>query len=158
MNCGRAAAFVIAIDALALGTSTTPGLAHVTVSPATLSAGAEDTMRKLPVPISTDDGEVAAAVATITWSGGRIAPGEYQDFAILAGPIPSGAKTLPFKAVRRTRTARSSAGSNVAGRANPSRRTRHQSSTCADLNASGGRQTHPLRRQLLAAAPLSRKP
>jgi uncharacterized protein YcnI len=100
MNCGRAAAFVIAIDALALGTSTTPGLAHVTVSPATLSAGAEDTMRKLPVPISTDDGEVAAAVATITWSGGRIAPGEYQDFAILAGPIPSGAKTLPFKAVQ----------------------------------------------------------
>ncbi len=58
------------------------------------------TMRKLTVPITTDDGVVVAAVDTITWSGGRIEPGEYQDFAILAGPIPSGAKELPFKAIQ----------------------------------------------------------
>lgn len=58
------------------------------------------TMRKLPVPITTDDGQIAVAVDTITWSGGRINPGEYQDFAILADPIPSGAKELTFKAVQ----------------------------------------------------------
>ncbi len=58
------------------------------------------TTRKLAVPISTDDGEVAEAVETITWSGGRIEPGEYQDFAILAGPIPGGTKELLFKAVQ----------------------------------------------------------
>jgi uncharacterized protein YcnI len=119
---------------LALATSPSMALAHVTISPASLPAGAEDElifrcpdesanaatvklvvqlpvdhpiasvklrpipgwrssvmMRKLNVPISTDDGEVVAAVDTITWSGGRINPGEYQDFAILAGPIPRGA-------------------------------------------------------------------
>jgi uncharacterized protein YcnI len=127
---------------LALATSQSTGLAHVTISPSSLPAGADDelvfrcpdesaaatvklvvqlpvdhpiasvklrpipgwrssvTMRKLNVPISTDDGEVVAAVDTITWSGGRIDPGEYQDFAILAGPIPGGAKELTFKAVQ----------------------------------------------------------
>jgi uncharacterized protein YcnI len=58
------------------------------------------TMRKLSVPIATDDGEVVAAVDTITWYGGRIAPGESEDFAILAGPIPTGTKQLAFKAVQ----------------------------------------------------------
>jgi uncharacterized protein YcnI len=58
------------------------------------------TMQPLKVPIKTQHGELAAAVDTITWEGGSIAPGEYQDFAILAGPIPSGAKQLVFKAVQ----------------------------------------------------------
>ncbi len=128
---------------LALAALPSTALAHVTISPSSLPAGAEDelvfrcpdesanaatvklvvqlpvdhpiasvkvrpihgwrsrvTMRKLTVPITTDDGVVVAAVDTITWSGGRIEPGEYQDFAILAGPIPSGAKELPFKAIQ----------------------------------------------------------
>ncbi len=57
-------------------------------------------MRRLPVPVITDDGEVVAAVDRITWSGGRINPGEYENFAILADPIPSGVKELTFKAVQ----------------------------------------------------------
>jgi uncharacterized protein YcnI len=58
------------------------------------------TTRKLAVPIHTDDGEIVAAVSTITWEGGRIGPGEYQNFAILAGPIPSRVHELAFKAVQ----------------------------------------------------------
>lgn len=58
------------------------------------------TMRKLDAPIKTQHGEIVAAVDTITWQGGSIAPGEYQDFAILAGPIPSGARQLVFKAIQ----------------------------------------------------------
>jgi uncharacterized protein YcnI len=128
---------------LAFAASPSTALAHVTISPSSLPAGAEGelvfhcpderasaatvklvvqlpldhpiasvklrpipgwrssvTMRKLPVPITTDDGEVVAAVDTVTWSGGRINPGEYEDFAILADPIPSGAKELTFKAVQ----------------------------------------------------------
>jgi hypothetical protein len=47
------------------------------------------TIRKLRVPIWTDDGEVVAAVDTITWYGGRIEPGAYEDFAILASSSPA---------------------------------------------------------------------
>lgn len=58
------------------------------------------TMRKLDAPIKTQHGDMVAAVDTITWEGGTIAPGEYQDFAILAGPIPSGVRQLVFKAIQ----------------------------------------------------------
>jgi len=57
-------------------------------------------MRKLSRPIKTEHGDIVAAVDTITWQGGTIAPDEYQDFAILAGPMPAGARTLVFKAVQ----------------------------------------------------------
>jgi uncharacterized protein YcnI len=126
---------------LALAQST--AWAHVTISPASLPAGAFDelifrcpdesanaatvrlvvqmpadhpiasvkirpipgwkssvTMRKLSVPIATEHGAIVSAVDTITWYGGRINPGEYDDFGILAGPIPSGAKDLTFKAIQ----------------------------------------------------------
>jgi uncharacterized protein YcnI len=58
------------------------------------------TMRKLTKPIETQHGEITSAVDTITWRGGTIPAGEYQDFAILAGPIPSGERELVFKAVQ----------------------------------------------------------
>jgi uncharacterized protein YcnI len=58
------------------------------------------TMRKLDAPVKTQHGEIVSAVDTITWEGGTIDPGEYQDFAILAGPIPAAAKQLVFKAVQ----------------------------------------------------------
>jgi uncharacterized protein YcnI len=58
------------------------------------------TMQPLRVALKTQHGEIVAAVNTITWQGGSIAPGEYQDFAILAGPIPRGIKQLVFKAVQ----------------------------------------------------------
>jgi len=56
--------------------------------------------RKLAKPVHTRHGDVVSAVDTIAWEGGSIARDEYQDFAILAGPMPRGAHRLAFKAVQ----------------------------------------------------------
>ena len=54
---------------------------------------------KLATPIKTDDGEVTEAVSTITWTGGQIKPGEFQQFPVSAGPLPD-VDSLEFKAVQ----------------------------------------------------------
>ena len=46
---------------------------------------------KLPQPITTDDGTATEYTSQVTWTadtGGGIAPEQYQDFAISAGPLP----------------------------------------------------------------------
>jgi uncharacterized protein YcnI len=53
----------------------------------------------LPKPIQTDDGEVTEAVSTITWTGGSIKPGEFDEFEI-SGPLPTDTDTLVFKALQ----------------------------------------------------------
>jgi uncharacterized protein YcnI len=58
------------------------------------------TKSKLPTPIKTDDGEVTEAVSQITWTGGVIKPGEFNEFNISAGPLPSGVTSLQFKALQ----------------------------------------------------------
>lgn len=58
------------------------------------------TKSKLPTPIKTDDGEVTEAVSQITWTGGTIKPGEFNEFNISAGPLPSGVSSLQFKALQ----------------------------------------------------------
>lgn len=55
---------------------------------------------KLATPIKSDDGEITEAVSEITWSGGKIAPGEYQNFNISAGPLPANVDSLTFKAIQ----------------------------------------------------------
>ncbi len=55
---------------------------------------------KLAKPITTDDGQVTEAVASITWSGGRIRPGEFEQFPVSLGPLPSDAAKLTFKALQ----------------------------------------------------------
>ncbi|WP_051940138.1 YcnI family protein [Phaeacidiphilus oryzae] len=55
---------------------------------------------KLSKPLTTDDGQVTEAVTEITWSGGKIAPGQFQDFPVSLGPLPSDAASLPFKALQ----------------------------------------------------------
>jgi uncharacterized protein YcnI len=55
---------------------------------------------KLAKPIKTDDGEVDAAVSTITWQGGSLAPGQFQDFDVTLGPLPTGTEELIFKAIQ----------------------------------------------------------
>jgi uncharacterized protein YcnI len=37
---------------------------------------------------------------TITWEGGKIAPGEFQEFEISVGPLPTDVDALEFKAVQ----------------------------------------------------------
>jgi uncharacterized protein YcnI len=55
---------------------------------------------KLAQPVQTDDGELTEGVSKITWSGGKIGPGQYENFSVSAGPLPENADQLVFKAVQ----------------------------------------------------------
>ncbi|HEY7488348.1 MAG TPA: YcnI family protein [Streptosporangiaceae bacterium] len=55
---------------------------------------------KLPQPVKSDDGEVTEAVSKITWSKGTIKPGEFQEFDVSMGPLPTDTDTLMFKAIQ----------------------------------------------------------
>jgi uncharacterized protein YcnI len=55
---------------------------------------------KLSKPLVTDDGKFTTVVDEVTWSGGRIEPGQYQDFALSADPLPSSGSSLVFKALQ----------------------------------------------------------
>jgi uncharacterized protein YcnI len=55
---------------------------------------------KLAQPVQTDDGEITEGVSKITWSGGKIAPGQYENFSVSAGPLPENADQLVFKALQ----------------------------------------------------------
>jgi uncharacterized protein YcnI len=55
---------------------------------------------KLPKPVKGDGITVTRAVSKITWSGGEIKPGEFQEFDVSMGPLPSDTDTLMFKAVQ----------------------------------------------------------
>jgi periplasmic copper chaperone A len=51
-------------------------------------------------PLTTDDGTFSTAVSEVTWKGGKILPGQYQDFSVSADPLPSGVGQLVFKAIQ----------------------------------------------------------
>jgi len=36
----------------------------------------------------------------VTWTGGKILPGQYQDFSVAADPLPAGVSQLAFKAIQ----------------------------------------------------------
>jgi uncharacterized protein YcnI len=54
----------------------------------------------LTTPIKTDDGTVTQVVQRITWSGGQLAPGQYQGFRVMLGHVPDDADSLTFKALQ----------------------------------------------------------
>jgi uncharacterized protein YcnI len=54
----------------------------------------------LAKPITTDDGTFDSAVSEVTWTGGKILAGQFQDFSVSADPLPSGISQLAFKAVQ----------------------------------------------------------
>jgi uncharacterized protein YcnI len=54
----------------------------------------------LAKPVVTDDGRFTQAVTEVLWSGGRIPPGQFQDFTISADPLPQGVSTLAFKTIQ----------------------------------------------------------
>ena len=56
--------------------------------------------RHLATPITTDDGSFSDVASTITWTGGKIAPGHYGEFKILAMGLPDDADSLTFKAIQ----------------------------------------------------------
>jgi len=62
------------------------------------------TTAKLPKPITTDDGDtLTTAVSQIVWTADSAAtaikPGEFDEFAVSAGPLPN-VKTLAFSAIQ----------------------------------------------------------
>ncbi|MFB4301268.1 YcnI family protein [Actinomadura sp. NTSP31] len=53
---------------------------------------------KLPAPVKTEGGELTKAVTQITWSGGKIEPGQFEEFDVSLGPLPADTDTMTFKA------------------------------------------------------------
>jgi uncharacterized protein YcnI len=54
----------------------------------------------LAKPLVTDDGQFTQAVSEVIWSGGRIAPGQFQDFSLSADPLPQGVSQVAFKTIQ----------------------------------------------------------
>jgi uncharacterized protein len=54
----------------------------------------------LAKPLVTDDGQFDQAVSEVDWTGGQIAPGQFQDFSVSADPLPEGVSRLTFKTIQ----------------------------------------------------------
>ncbi|MFF2130136.1 YcnI family protein [Streptomyces olivochromogenes] len=61
---------------------------------------AKVTDTKLKTPVKTDDGTITDAVSEITWTGGKIGAGQYQDFNVAFGQLPDDADQLTFKTLQ----------------------------------------------------------
>ncbi|MFI9569711.1 YcnI family protein [Streptomyces rishiriensis] len=61
---------------------------------------AKVTNTKLKTPVKTDDGTITDAVSEITWTGGKIDPGHYEDFNVAFGQLPEDADQLTFKTLQ----------------------------------------------------------
>ncbi|MFB7243138.1 hypothetical protein CW362_29505 [Streptomyces populi] len=61
---------------------------------------ARATTVKLKKPVKTDDGTITDAVSEITWTGGRIRHGEFQDFQVAFGQLPDDTDQLTFKTLQ----------------------------------------------------------
>jgi len=58
------------------------------------------TREKLAKPVKTEAGEVSEQVTRVTWTGGEIAPGQFQDFPISVQIPGKAGDTLTFKAIQ----------------------------------------------------------
>ncbi|MEV0231249.1 YcnI family protein [Nonomuraea sp. NPDC050786] len=54
------------------------------------------TQGKLPKPVKTEYGDLEEAVTKIVWSGGKINPGEFQEFEVSMGQLPKDTDSLTF--------------------------------------------------------------
>jgi uncharacterized protein YcnI len=61
---------------------------------------AKVTNTKLKKPVKTDDGTITDAVSEITWTGGKIGAGQYEDFNVAFGQLPDDTDQLAFKALQ----------------------------------------------------------
>jgi uncharacterized protein YcnI len=61
---------------------------------------AKVTTAKLKKPVKTDDGTITDAVSEITWTGGKIGAGQYEDFDVAFGQLPEDTGTLTFKTLQ----------------------------------------------------------
>lgn len=60
----------------------------------------EVTKTKLAKPMTMHGKQVTEAVSKITWSGGTIQPGQFQQFPVSFGPLPDDTDELVFKALQ----------------------------------------------------------
>jgi uncharacterized protein YcnI len=74
-------------------------IANVSVKP---TPGWEYTVerRTLDEPIDNHGTEITEVVSKITWTGGTINPGEFQEFAVSVGPLPEDADQLLFPSIQ----------------------------------------------------------
>ncbi|KUM98652.1 hypothetical protein AQI88_02395 [Streptomyces cellostaticus] len=61
---------------------------------------AKVTTTKLKTPVKTDDGTITDAVSEITWTGGKIGAGQYEDFDVAFGQLPDDTGQLSFKTLQ----------------------------------------------------------
>ncbi|MGH3974300.1 MAG: YcnI family protein [Pseudonocardiaceae bacterium] len=55
----------------------------------------------LATPITTEEGgQITQTVSKVTWTGGRIAPGTFEEFDVSLGPLPTDTDQLVFKALQ----------------------------------------------------------
>ncbi len=54
----------------------------------------------LSKPVKTADGQISEVVSKITWTGGEISPGTFEDFDVSLGPLPTDTDQLVFKALQ----------------------------------------------------------
>ncbi|GAA4190266.1 YcnI family protein [Microbispora amethystogenes] len=55
------------------------------------------TQGKLPQPVVSDDGDkITESVLKITWTGGKIESGQFQEFEASVGPLPKNVDALSF--------------------------------------------------------------
>ena len=58
------------------------------------------TATNLATPIKSDSGDVSEVVSLITWTGGSIKPGEFDEFDVAVDPLPTNATSLAFKTLQ----------------------------------------------------------
>ncbi|MET7902708.1 YcnI family protein [Streptomyces sp. NPDC005355] len=58
------------------------------------------TKTKLAKPIEMDGEKINEAVSKVTWTGGKIEPGTFQQFPLSVGQLPENADQLVFKALQ----------------------------------------------------------
>ncbi|MFE3449038.1 YcnI family protein [Nonomuraea sp. NPDC059194] len=51
---------------------------------------------KLPKPVKTEYGDLTEAVTKVVWSGGEIKPGQFQEFEVSMGQLPTDTDRLLF--------------------------------------------------------------
>ncbi|MER6073821.1 YcnI family protein [Streptomyces sp. NPDC001817] len=61
---------------------------------------AKVTTAKLRTPVKTDDGTITEAASEITFTGGRIGAGQYEDFNVAFGQLPDDTGQLVFKTLQ----------------------------------------------------------
>lgn len=74
-----------------------PSFASVSFQPAD-GWEREVEMVEFDEPVEAFGEEVTEGVGTVTWTGGRIAPGEFERFAFSVGPVPEG--EMEFRAIQ----------------------------------------------------------